>query len=85
MKKWCENSYSPNDIDNKNGASGMIIRNYDLEDHFKLCEATDYEVLRKHSEGKFQVNKNDQSFLVLNPSQKLFWSSDWLMHSSVDS
>ena len=71
LKKWCENSYSPNDIDNKNGASGMIIRNYDLEDHFKFCEATDYEALRKHSEGKFQVNKNDQSFLVLNPSQKI--------------
>ena len=70
LKKWCENSCSPSDIDNKGGASGIIIRNYNLEDHLKFCEATDYEALRKHSEGKFQVNENDQRFLVFNPSQK---------------
>ena len=54
LKKWCENSYSPNDIDNKDDATGIINRNYDLEDHLEFCEATDYEALRKHSEGEFQ-------------------------------
>ena len=69
LKKWCENSNSDN-VKLKDDATGIIIRNYDLN----FCKVT-YEskinylpFLRKYSEGKFKLNGNNQRFLVFNPS-----------------
>ena len=70
LKAWCENSHSPS-IDNKDDATGIIIRNYDLEDHLHFCNVTDYKVLLKHSEGKHNFNEYAQRFLVFNPKEKI--------------
>ena len=76
LKKWCENSNSDN-IKPKDDATGIIIRNYDLQNHLDFCKVTDdakkncLPFLLKYSEDKFKFNENDQRFLVFNPSEKI--------------
>ena len=70
LKTWCENSHSPS-IDNKDDATGIIIRNYDLEDHLDFCNVTDHEVLLKYSKDKHKFNEYAQRFLVFNPKEKI--------------
>ena len=77
LKKWCENSKSASAKHNKDDATGIIIRNYDLKDHLDFCKVKGNEkknclpFLLKYSEGKFKFNENDQRFLVFNPSEKI--------------
>ena len=76
LKKWCENSNSDN-VKQKDDATGIIIRNYDLHSHLDFCKVTDdakkncLPFLLKYSEGKFKLHENDQRFLVFNPSEKI--------------
>ena len=77
LKKWCENSNLASAKHNKDDATGIIIRNYDLKDHLDFCKVKGNEkknclpFLLKYSEGKFKFNENDQRFLVFNPSEKI--------------
>ena len=76
LKKWCESS-NPDNIKPKDDATGIIIRNYDLQNHLDFCKVTDdakkncLPFLLKYSEDKFKFNENDQRFLVFNPSEKI--------------
>ena len=76
LKKWCKNSNSDNGKQ-KDDATGIIIRNYDLKNHLDFCKVSDESkksclpFLLKYSEGKFKFNENDQRFLVFNPSEKI--------------
>ena len=71
MKCWCGNSNSGNEGD----ATGLIIRNYDLENHLNFCGIADDEIkasLIFKSLGKiFKALKNTQRFFVFNPSEKI--------------
>ena len=74
LKKWCENSDSASA---KDDTTGIIIRNYDLNDHLDFCKVTDNEkrdylpLLFNDFEKKFKLHENDQRFLVFNPSNKI--------------
>ena len=76
LKKWCKSSNSDNGKQ-KDDATGIIIRNYDLKNHLDFCKVSDESkksclpFLLKYSEGKFKFNENDQRFLVFNPSEKI--------------
>ena len=71
LKKWCEG------VEPKDDATGIIIRNYDLENHLHFCKVTDASkqsclpFVFKYSEGKCKFNENDHRFLVFNPSEKI--------------
>ena len=77
MKNWCKRSHSANATYNKDDATGIIVRNYDLENHLKFCKVTDKEkehclrLLFKDFGNKFKLHENDQRFLVFNPSEKV--------------
>ena len=77
LKNWCKKSHSVNATYNKDDATGIIVRNYDLENHLKFCKVTDKEKkyclpsLFKDFENKFKLHENDQRFLVFNPSEKV--------------
>ena len=68
LHAWCKFS-SPND------AAGLIIRNYDLEDHLDFCGIKRQEIRDtlnfNDSVNMFDFQKNDQRFLVFNPSLKI--------------
>ena len=76
LKKWCQISKSDS-VKPKDDATGIIIRNYDLENHLHFCKVTDASkqsclpFLFKYSEGKCKFNENHQRFLVFNPSEKI--------------
>ena len=71
MKCWCGNSNSGNEGD----ATGLIIRNYDLENHLNFCGIPDDEIkaslIFKSLEKNFKALKNTQRFFVFNPSEKI--------------
>lgn len=77
MKNWCKKSHSDNATYNKDDATGIIVRNYDLENHVKFCKVTDQEkehclrLLFKDFGKKFKLYENDQRFLVFNPLEKV--------------
>ena len=77
LKNWCKKSYSDNATYNKDDATGIIVRNYDLENHVKFCKVTDQEkehclrLLFKDFGKKFKLYENDQRFLVFNPLEKV--------------
>ena len=77
LKNWCKKSHSDNATYNKDDATGIIVRNYDLENHVKFCKVTDEEqehclrLLFKDFGNKFKLHENDQRFLVFNPSEKV--------------
>ena len=72
LKNWCNNLRHCED-----DATGLIIRNYNLINHLKFCKIIDNEkedylsLLFKNFERKFKLNKNNQRFLVFNPSEKV--------------
>ena len=71
LKYWCENS-SPG---NKENATGLIIRNYDLKNHLVFCGMTDDEIKKfstcQSFEKKMNTTEKNQRFLVFNPSEKI--------------
>ena len=71
MKCWCGNSNS----DNEGDATGLIIRNYDLQNHLNFCGIADDEIkaslIFKSLEKNFKALKNTQRFFVFNPSEKI--------------
>ena len=71
MKCWCRNSNSGNEGD----ATGLIIRNYDLQNHLNFCGIADDEMKASLIFKSFEKNdkalKNAQRFFVLNPSEKI--------------
>ena len=71
MKCWCGNSNSGNEGD----ATGLIIRNYDLENHLNFCGIADDEIkaslIFKSLEKHFKALKNTQRFFVFNPSENI--------------
>ena len=68
LNDWCKNS-RPKD------ATGLIIRNYDLEDHFRFRGITEDEIKntlgRNNSKNIFSFLQNDKRFFVFNPSLKI--------------
>ena len=69
LNDWClSSSY-------KDDAAGLIIRKYDLEDHFHFRKITDNEIKNtlglKSSANMFDFQKSDTRFLVFNPSLKI--------------
>ena len=71
MKYWCKNSNSGK----KGEAAGLIIRNYDLQNHLNFCGIADDEIkaiLRSKSlEKNCKALRNTQRFLVFNHSEKI--------------
>ena len=71
MKCWCRNSNSGNEGD----ATGLIIKNYYLENHLNFCGIADDEIkaslIFKSLEKNFKALKNTQRFFVFNPSEKI--------------
>ena len=71
LKCWCGNSNSGNEGD----ATGLITRNYDLENHLNFCGIADDEIkaslIFKSLEKNFKALKNTQRFFVFNPSEKI--------------
>ena len=71
LKYWIANSNSGN----KEDATGLIIRNYDLQKHLQFCGMTDDEInatsMFKSLGKKYKVLKNIERFLVFNPSEKI--------------
>ena len=68
LSEWCKTSSSKD-------ATGLIIRNYDLKDHFYFCGITKDEVKDtlgfNNSANMFDFQESDSRFLVFNPSQKI--------------
>ena len=77
LKNWCKKSHLANATYNKDDATGIIVRNYDLENHVKFCKVSDEEkkrylpLLFKDFGKIFRSQENDQRFLVFNPSEKV--------------
>ena len=75
LRYWCKNSNSDNAENNEGGATGLIFRNYNLENHLSFCGMTDDEIKAtstlKSFQKKFKALENSQRFLVFNPSQKI--------------
>ena len=77
LKNWCKNSSAAKAKHNKDDATGLIIRNYDLINHLDFCKVTvddkkeRLSLLFKNFESKFKLNENDQRFFVFNPSEKI--------------
>ena len=71
MKYWCENSNSGN----KGEAAGLIIRNYDLQNHLNFCGIADDEIkailISKSLEKNYKALRNTQRFLIFNHSEKI--------------
>ena len=68
LNKWCE-------ISNSKDASGLIIRNYDFEDHLKFRKVTKDEIKAQlgfnNSANMFNFQDSDTRFLAFNPSLKI--------------
>ena len=68
LNDWCKTSSSKVD-------TGLIIRNYDLKDHFYFCGITKDEVKDtlgfNNCASIFDFQKSDTRFLVFNPSLKI--------------
>ena len=75
LRYWCENSNSDNAKNNKSDTTGLIFRNYNLENHLSFCGMTDDEIKAtstvKSFQKKFKALENSQRFLVFNPSEKV--------------
>ena len=71
---WCENSYSGNTENNQGHATGLIIRNYNFENHLNFCGISYDEIkstLTLKSFGKnLRTLENIERFLVFNPAKK---------------
>ena len=71
MKYWCANS-NPG---SREDATGLIIRNHDLQKHLQFCGMTDHEIkatlMFKSLGKKYKALKNTERFLVFNPSEKI--------------
>ena len=71
LKYWCENS----NLGNEGDATGLIIRNYDLQNHVKFCGIADDEIkaisISESLEKKYKPLKTTQRFLVFNTSEKI--------------
>ena len=72
---WCSNSNSGNAKNDQGDATGLIIRNYDLQKHLNFCGVTDDEIkaiLTFKSFGKkIKTQEYVQRFLAFNPSEKI--------------
>ena len=70
LNNWCKNS-SPED------ATGLIVRNYDLQDHFCLRGITEKEIKDtlgfNNSRNMFSFQENDKRLLAFNPSLKIIF------------
>ena len=70
LNDWCKTSSSKDD-------TGLIIRNYDLRDHFYFCGITKDEVKDtlgfNNSANMFEFQESDTRFLVFNPSLKIIF------------
>ena len=68
LNAWCHSS-CPKD------PTGLIIRNYDFEDHLNFCGITKYEIrdtlVCQDSENMFNFQDSNNRFLAFNPSLKV--------------
>ena len=68
LNDWCQSSSSEDE------ATGLIIRKYDVKDHFDFRKITEDEIKDtlglKSSTNIFNFQKSDARFLVFNPSLK---------------
>ena len=68
LNKWCE-------ISNSKDASGLIIQNYDFEDHLNFRKITKDEIKDQlgfnNSANMFDFQDSNTRFLVFNPSLKI--------------
>ena len=68
LNDWCQSSSSEDE------ATGLIIRKYDVKDHFDFRKITEDEIKDtlglKSSANIFNFQKSDARFLVFNPSLK---------------
>ena len=77
LQKWCKTSKSDDAYCNKDDATGLIIRNFDLKDYLDFCNVSNNEkkdhlpLLLKDFEYNFKLQKNDNRFLVFNPAEKI--------------
>ena len=71
---WCENSNSDNTENNQEHATGLIIRNYNLENHLNFCGVSDDKIKATLTFKSFHKNlrtlENIERFLVFNPAKK---------------
>ena len=71
LNDWCKYTSSPED------ATGLIIRNYDLENHMYFCGITNHELEEKlafkDSNNMFSFQESDKRILVFNPSLKILF------------
>ena len=71
LKYWCANS-NPG---SREDATGLIIRNHNLQKHLQFCGMTDHEIkatlMFKSVGKKYKTLKNTERFLVFNPSEKI--------------
>ena len=69
LNDWCQSSSSEDE------ATGLIIRKYDVKDHFDFRGITEDEIKDtlglKSSANIFDFQKSDTRFLVFNPSLKI--------------
>ena len=67
LNDWCK-------ISSPENATGLIIRNYDLEDHFRFLGITEDEIKYtlgfSNSKNMFSFQENDKRFVAFNPAQK---------------
>ena len=70
LNAWCKTS-------SLNDATGLIIRNYNLEDHIYFCGISKDEIRDtlafEDSKNMFSFQNSDQRFLAFNPSLKIIF------------
>ena len=68
LNAWCKSS-------NPKDATGLIIRNYNLKDHFDFCGITNDDIKNvlsfKDSKNMFNFQESNKRFLAFNPSLKV--------------
>ena len=68
LNAWCKSS-------NPKDATGLIIRNYNLKDHFDFCGITNDDIKDvlsfKESKNMFNFQESNKRFLAFNPSLKV--------------
>ena len=70
LTAWCKSSSSKD-------ATGLIVRNYNLKDHFDFCGITEYDIKDvlafKDSKKLFSFQESNKRFLAFNPTLKIIF------------